>query len=902
MRIRLRKPMIKTTDLRCEYAVNPLGVDTRQPRFTWLLEAAQRGQRQTAYRVLAASSAEKLEEGKADLWDSGKVRAEEALPVEYAGQPLQSGERCYWKACAWDKDDLAGPYSEPAWFEMGLLEPGDWKAEWIGFPAGWNGRALYFRSTFEVEKEVRQARVSIAGLGYSELRLNGQKVGDHVLDPGFTDTSKRVLYVTHDVGPYLKPGRNVIGVILGNGWHGSPRLLLQGRIDFLDGTTTWLLTGRQGQGGTWWRVSTGPILENSIYGGEVYDARLEKPGWDSPDGEEPDPQQFRNWSGGMVVDPPAGRLVSQMIEPIRVTKTLSSKEISEPKPGVYVCDMGQNIAGWARLHVRGESGTRVTLRYAESLYEDGTVNQENLRSAGATDIYICKGEGFETWEPRFTYHGFRYVQIEGYPGEPGKDSIEGKMVRSSVEPAGQFECSHPLLNRIHQMVWWTEASNQHSLPTDCPQRDERMGWLNDMGARTEEALYNFNLSRFLPKWLDDIEDAQDPATGAISDTAPYRWGSRPADPVSVCYLMIPWQLYLHYGDDRVLRDHYQGMKRWVDYLGSRAEGGILAYSYYGDWSPPIAESLSGSLGDSAVSKHTPGALISTGFYFYSAQLLAQIAWVLGYREDEAAYNALSQQIGAAYHRRFWDETRGGYGSNNQACNAFSIYMRLVPEACQARVLENLAWDVLELHQGHLTTGNLCTKYLLEALAEGGRGTAAFAVAAQETYPSWGFMLANGATTLWERWESRAGGGMNSHNHPMMGSVGSWFYKWLVGIQADPQGPGFTRLIVRPYPAKELAYARAALNTVRGRVEAAWEQNAQGFVLKVSVPVGSQARVSVPKPSGGEEFEIDESGKPAWRQGKPAGLADGVLEAWEEESYVTFQVGSGSYLFHRRGAR
>jgi alpha-L-rhamnosidase len=339
------------------------------------------------------------------------------------------------------------------------------------------------------------------------------------------------------------------------------------------------------------------------------------------------------------------------------------------------------------------------------------------------------------------------------------------------------------------------------------------------------------------------------------------------------------------------------MKRWVGYLGSRAEGEILAYSYYGDWSPPTAESHSGSQGDSAVSKYTPGALISTGFYFYSARLLAQIAGVLGYREDEAAFSALSEKIGAAYHRQFWDEAQGGYGSNNQACNAFSLYMGLVPEACQARVLENLAWDVLELHGGHLTTGNLCTKYLLEALTDGGRGDAAFAIATQETYPGWGYMLANGATTLWERWEHRTSGGMNSHNHPMMGSVGSWFYKGLAGIRPDPQGPGFARFQIRPYPPKGLSSARAALQTIRGRVEVAWEWLPEGFGLRATVPVGCRARVSVPKPAGADPagFEIVEGGQPVWAAGSRLAAA-GILDAQEEDSYVTFTVGSGSYSF------
>jgi len=435
--------------------------------------------------------------------------------------------------------------------------------------------------------------------------------------------------------------------------------------------------------------------------------------------------------------------------------------------------------------VRGAAGETITLKFAETLYPDGTINPENLRRARAQDVYILKGQAEETWEPRFTYHGFRYIQVEGYPGRLDADHLEGRFVRSAVEPAGEFECSSELFNRIYRLVWQTEAANLHSLPTDCPQRDERMGWLNDMAARTEGAIYNFNLARFLSKWTADIADEQDPSSGAITDTAPFRWGRRPADPVSVCYLLIPWLLYVHYGDAHTLAERYEGMKAWVGYLTSRAQDGIIDYSYYGDWAPPVDLGVQGSLGSSAVSKDTPGRLVSTACYAYSARLLSQIAAVLGKAADEQTYRALAGQICDQYNAVYWNEASGGYGSNNQACNAISLYMELVPAARRARVNANLVENVLERSAGHLTTGNICTKYLLEALTAAGRADVAFLIAAQETYPGWGYMLANGATTLWERWELATGGGMNSHNHPMLGSVGAWFYRAVAGIQADP---------------------------------------------------------------------------------------------------------------------
>ncbi len=901
--------MLTTVDLRCEYARTPLGIDACPPRLSWQLRATIRGQRQSAYQLRAATSPDLLARDAPDLLDTGKV-ASSAQMVAYAGPELQSRERVWWQVRAWDHADEPGPYSEITWFETGLLNPEDWHAEWIGFSAGWNGRALYFRTPLHLDKPVRTARAYVSGLGYYELRLNGRKVGDHVLDPGTTSYDKRVLYVTYDIAPYLRAGaglggENVLAAIVGHGWYGAPKLLLQVEITFEDGSIFEVL----GQTGPW-QVGLGPIVGNSIYGGELYDARLEIPGWDMPataDGDRPVSGQnaasegseadTAQWVRPNVVDGPGGTLVAQALEPIRVVQTLAPVTVSTPRPDVFVCDLGQNIAGWARLRCQGSRGSRVTLRFAESLYPDGTVNQENLRSAAATDVYILKGDGVEIWEPRFTYHGFRYVQVEGYPGALTQEAVEGRLVRSDTHPAAEFTCSNELLNRIHRMVWWTEATNQHSIPTDCPQRDERMGWLNDLGARTEEAIINFDLSRFFPKWVADIHDAQDPHTGAITDTAPYRWGTRPADPVSVSYLLIAWMVYVHYGDTRSMYEHYEGFKAWVEYLASRAQDHIVTYSYYGDWAPPVEESVGGSQGTSAVSLNTPGALVSTGYYYYAARLLSQMAEVLDKRADALHYAERARKIAAAYHEHFYDPATGGYGSNNQACNALSAYLGLVPEHLQDRVIENLVHDVLVLHDGHLTTGNLCTKYLLEVLTHNHHADVAYRVVTQETYPSWGYMLANGATTVWERWEHATGGGMNSHNHPMYASVGAWLCRALGGIMADPKGPGFARFDIRPHPAGDLTHARCSLETVRGRIESAWMLEGERLTLQVTVPVGSNARICVPVPSKGDRFRITEAQVPVWQDG-PMDSVPGLESVHAEPHCIAFAVGSGSYTFVR----
>ena len=875
--------MIQAVELRCEYAQNPLGVDTNTPRLSWQLRAEKRGTCQVSFQVRAASTWAGLEAEDFDLWDSGVV-VSAGQEIEYAGRPLEGGESCWWQVKVWDADGNGGENSPAACFEPGLA-PGDWSAEWIGCPGMWVNRAIYFRRVFNLEKPVRRARIYMAGLGWSELVVNGQRPNERVLDPAQSDYSKRILYTTDAVEAFLKPGKNVVGVIVGNGWYGSVRLLLQLDLEFEDGSRERVISSAGGKAP--WHVSRGPILENSVFDGEVYDARLEKADWCQADYI----QLFPEWMNAYGADGPGGKLVPAGLEPIRVVDTLGAKSVSQPKPGVYVFDLGQNIAGWALLTVTGEAGQRVSLRFGEGLFEDGTLNQENLRSARAEDVYILKGGAVETWEPRFTYHGFRYIQVEGYPGVPLLDSIQGRVVRSGVEAVGSFACSNELINRIHRMIWWTESGNLHSIPTDCPQRDERMGWLNDLAARSEEAIHNFGLARLFSKFIADIADAQDPASGAISDTAPYRWGSRPADPVSVCYLLIPWLLYSHYGDRRTMARHYDGMKRWVNFLVSCAEDGIVTYSYYGDWSPPLDEGLDGS----PVSRNTPGGLVSTACTAYSARLLAQMALVLGKKRDAAAYLRLAEGFGDDFNQRFWDEQAGGYGSNNQACNAISLYMGMVPAERRDSVVANLVRDV-QAHGNHLTTGNICTKYLLEALSAGGRSDVAYAIALQESYPSWGFMLAGGASTLWERWEHATGGGMNSHNHPMMGSVGAWFYRILAGIRAHPGGPGFARFSLRPEIVPGLERAEATLQTVRGLVAVHWQHKGDELELAVEVPWGSEARASIPAEGWSEVYEGETV---VWKDEQPAELPEGILSASREGERVSFVLGGGAYRFRSR---
>ncbi len=544
------------------------------------------------------------------------------------------------------------------------------------------------------------------------------------------------------------------------------------------------------------------------------DARLECPGWDEP-GFKTDPFQWyfvRHQAG------PGGILKAQDLEPIKVVETFSPVKLTNPKPGLYVYDLGQNFAGWCRLNVQGPRDTEVVLRFAETLCEDGTINQDNLRDAKAMNVYILKGGGREIYEPRFTYYGFRYVEVTGFPGEPDLSSLEGRVVRSAVATGGRFNCSSELINKIQQIIVRTEANDLHSLPTDCSQRNERMAWLNDMTARAETAIYNFDLVRLYTKWLRDIRDAQDVRTGAVPDSAPFRWGDLPGDPVD-CYLFVVWYVYLYYGDRRVVEEYYGSIKRRVDYLGSRE----------------------------------------------------------------------------AFNERYFDSETAQYATGSQASNALPLFLDIVPADKRDAVAANIVRDIAEKRDGHLNTGNVCTKYMFEALTRSGRGETVFEMVTKQTYPSWGFMLSRGATSFWERWEESTGQGMNSHNHPMQGSIGAWFYMYLAGIQADPDYPGWEFFRIKPYVLGDLAHAEGSIQTLRGEVRSSWKHESGTFSLEIVIPVNSGASASLPF-SSDPAVLIEESGRPVWREGRFQEGGKGIEDAYLEDERVTFKLGSGVYAF------
>ena len=849
------------TGLRCEYLENPMGVDVKQPRFFWVLDHTERGQAQSAYRVMVSSDPAV---SSGDIWDSGKVASAKSTQVVYAGKAMESGKTYYWKVKYWDKGGVEGPWSDTARFDTGLFDKSEWKGAWIG---GKN----QLRREFAVNGRLKRARAYICGLGYHELRINGRKVGGHVLDPAWTTYDRRVLYVTYDVTNVLRQGPNAVGVVLGNGWYKSRALLLQINAELEDGSKLSFVSDAS------WRVSNGPILEDSIYNGETYDARLETQGWDRPGFDD------KAWAQAEAVKGPAGVLSSQMMPAIQVVDTIVPLKMTNPQPGVYVFDMGQNFSGWARLRVKGPAGTDVRMKFAEMLYDNGMINQENLRGARAEDHYVLKGDAEETWEPRFTYHGFRYVELSSFPGTPGPETVRGRVVHSAVRPAGNFAASKDILNRLQRIITWGQKTNLHSIPTDCDQRDERMGWMGDAQGTAEEAMMNFDMAAFYTNFVRDMRDVQD-EKGRLSDTVPHVWGGERADPAwATAYPLICWYMYQYYGDTRVLEEQYDGLKKYVEFLRSQAENGLVKFSSYGDWV--------------AVEK-CPGSIVSSFYYYYDVKILADAARLTGKAQDAALYDKVAGDIRTAFNREYYNPKTGDYADGTQTANTLPLFLGIATEK------EGGAWgrlfdDIVYKHNSHLTTGIIGTKYIMELLTRTGASDLAYDIAVQTTYPSWGYMIENGATTLWELWQKREGPSMNSHNHPMFGSVGAWLYKALAGINMSPGSAGFESILFQPQMVRDLRHASGTVQTLRGEVGCTWSRTDRAVRVEAVVPVGSAAEIVIPK-FNLRNVKVTEGGKAVWENGQYVTGVAGVTGAADKDGVIRIKAGSGRYAFVLEG--
>ena len=865
-------------DLTCNHLTDPLGVESPEPRLSWKLGAdpGSRNQVQSAYRILVASSRSMLAEGdEADLWDTGKVDSDQSIHVVYRGRPLASRERVFWRVQVWDGEGRPSPASPIAEFEMGLLAASDWVAAWIGHPQGGTDvehalPAPLFRKTMQVDKPIRQARVYVSGLGYYELTINGIKIGDEVLAPGFTRYDRTVLYQTYDITEALQVGENVFGVTLGNGWYNcfttvvwnfqdapwrdQPKLLLQAHIAFDDGDEQVVVTNAD-----WEASSEGPIVFDGLRNGEFYDARREIAGWDQPgyDGA--------GFIAAKIVASPAGVLRSQQMPPIRVCETVRPVAVTEVRPGTWVYDVGQNIAGWAEIRVRGPAGTEITLRYAEELNPDGTVdlvqNAEFVHSGEfQTDKYVLKGEGEERWEPRFVYHGFRYVQVTGYPGTPTLDHLRGRVVHTALAERGEFECSNPLLNRIQRAARWSTLTNYHGMPTDCPHR-EKNGWTGDAHLSAEQVLLNFAPATAYAKWLRDFQDVQRPG-GQLPGIVPTGdWGYNVGPAWDSALFLIPWYVYVYTGDVSLLEAVYDNMKAYLNYALSRSNQDLFDFGL-GDWCPPTG---------AADGYACPKVVTSTAYIYVDATIMAKAAVLLGRPDDATEYEALAARIRSAFRREFLDSATGRVRGDCQTAWSCALYQGLVDAEEKPRVFQHLV-EAIEEQGQHLDTGILGTKYLLHTLTEGERTDLAYAVASQTTFPSWGYGLEQGATTLWERWS-----GEGSRNHHMFSDISAWFYRALAGIRPDSGEPGFKHVVFRPEPVAGLTFVRAYHDSPYGRVACQWKTEGRQLSIDLTVPVNCHATLYLP-------------------QGYTENLQEGGLDLVHQQGRLGLQLGSGEYRF------
>lgn len=891
------KPSQPISDLRTEHLRDPLGIDVVRPRFSWSVNLTNRGARQTAYQILAASSEKLLSQNRGDLWDSGKATSSDPLLIEYAGRPLVAGELCYWKVRIWDQEGAVSDWSPAAFWSMGLLKRSDWTAKWIGMPTTNSSPAApspMLRKTFEVRKPVKRAMAYVCGLGYFEMLLNGTRVSDHVLQPTWTRYDLLADYVTFDVTTNLVRGRNAVGVQLGNGfynqwardawntstapWRAPPQLILQLDVEYADGTRDRVVTDET------WRTSTGPIVLDAARMGEIYDARLEKPGWVMAGYDD------SGWSGAVIREG-VTNLLAPNSEPVRIVNTLRPVSIS-PVPGrtnTYLFDFGQNIAGWCRLSVQGPAGTAVRMVFGEETNRNGSVSQRRInvhvyshKEFFQAETYILKGSGLETWEPRFTYHGFQYVQVEGLPSRPDAETLAARVLNTDFEQAGSFECSNEIMNRTETNTIRSFLGNFVGIPTDCPHR-EKNGWTGDAQLAAEVGLTHWRSAAAYGRWMREFRPGQKP-NGKLAGVFPNAiWSYDRLDGPAweSAYLLIPWLIYQHCGDARVLTNNYEGMKAYVEHCRSIASNNIVSYGL-GDWCPAKTE--------------TPAALTSTAYHFQNALILAETAALMGRTAESQQYSNLAEKIRVAFNERFYNRETKLYANGSQTAQSAALYFGLTDASEAVGVANALVENVRR--SGHtVDTGILGSKYLLRALCDSGHPQAAMALAMQTNYPSWGHWLERSANTLWETWHGK--GDIDSLNHIMFGDISAWFIQYVGGIRAG--APGYKTVLIKPEITGQLSWARASHNSPYGTITSAWKLQGGGGVLEVTIPPGTTALVYLPMGQRSErDWVVQESGATIWRNGavveKVPFVAVERTASDEGRRSSIWRVASGSYRF------
>jgi alpha-L-rhamnosidase len=889
---------VRLANLRCEMLHDPLGIDAMHPRFSWEIYGGSRGIRQVAYQLLAATSPGKLEEGKADLWNTGEITSGRSVNVLYEGKALQSGMSCYWKVRIWTAAGASSWSSVHHW-SMGLLRPSDWQASWIGldrsFP--WDSAtskfsrlsARYFRKGFSVGRTIEKATVYVSGLGYYRLYVNGRRIGDQVLTPSPTDYTKTVLYNTYDVTGALRPGNNVVGAVLGNGLFftmrqhyktykiknfGYPKMRLQLVITYDDSSRQVIATDT-----TWKVTADGPIRSDNIYDGATYDATREMPGWSASGFND------SGWLQAERVDAPGGRMEAQMNEKVRIVDTVAPRSIHYLRPGVYIMDMGRNMAGWVRMRVRGERGRAVTLRFGETLQANGELATANLRDAKATDVYILSGKGQESWAPAFVYHGFRYVEITDYPGVPKTTDFTGEVVSDGLTATGTFTTSNALINRIYENAVGSIVSDYKGLPVDCPQRNERMPWLGDRGMSSVGESFVLDNQKLYERWLQDIREAQTPE-GVIPDVAPAFWHYYTDDITwPATYFQVTEMLYRQYGDLRPIREHYRSMQRWVDHIRSKYMTGYLVpKDKYGDWCMPPASLELIHARDS--SRITAGELIATAYYYHILSLMQRFARVLGKDADAGRYAALAAKVKKAFNDRYFNPRTAAYDNQTVTAMLLPLSFGMTPRGQQGRVASRMDSAVIHVWHGRVSTGVIGTQWLMKGVTGTGRPDLAFGMLNTTAYPGWGYMAAHGATTTWELWNgNKANPEMCSRNHVMLlGDLVVWLYEDLGGIKSG--GAGYKHIVMRPVAVDSLDFVHASYHSIHGLIKSDWTRKGNHFYWNISIPGNTSARVYIPAEAA---EDIRESGK-------SLSSAPGVKLLGHGDGRVLCEIGSGDYSF------
>lgn len=892
---------IEIKDLRCEMMTNPEGIGSTTPRFNWIIKSNERNSLQTSYQILASSSPEKLNEKDADLWNSGVIKSDQSTLVKYAGKALKSRDIVYWTVKVTTNKENSG-WSTPSHFSIGLLNSNDWAAQWIGldkaFP--WDSEtqhsrlsARYLRKEFTSAKTVKSAKVYIAGLGLYELYINGKQIGNQVLAPVPTDYDKSVTYNTFDVTSLIKNGTNTVATILGNGryynmrqnfkphkvkTYGYPKMRLQLEIEYTDGCKSFVNSDNN------WKVtSDGPIRSNNEFDGEDYDATKELQNWNLNGFND------SKWTKASVVSAPSGDLIAQMADNMRIKEVLKPISVKPLAKDTFIIDMGQNMVGWLQLKAQGHRGSKITIRFAESLDNNGRLKRDNLRSALSTDTYILKGSGIETWEPSFVYHGFRYAEVTGFPSIPTIDNFEGKVIYDDMATIGEFSSSNELLNQIYQNAYWGIRGNYKGMPVDCPQRDERQPWLGDRATGSLGESYIFDNTRLYAKWLNDIEQSQMPS-GQLPDMSPGFYKTYYSDNMTWpgTYLMVADMIYRQTGNAEPIISHYASMKQWLEYMRSKymTTSYIVTKDKYGDWCvPPESKELIHSL-DAA--RKTDGELISTAYYFYFMQLMQKFAKIAGHESDIPQYVNLADHIRTGFNNKFYNNATGQYSNYTVTANLLPLTFGIVDKENEDRVFKNMMYRIVQNDKLHISTGVIGTQWLMRELSKRGCTDVAYTIATQKDYPGWGYMIENGATTIWELWNGNtASPKMNSQNHVMLlGDLIAWMYENIAGIKSHETHTGFKWLWMHPTPTENLNQAKASHTTPYGLVESDWTLNKGIFTWKITIPVNSRANILIP---AAEINDITENGKPVTD-------IEGLKFVRKENGRINLEIGSGEYTF------